>query len=87
MVTAVEYISADGRCLEPTTNRNNWTMYPAPGWLYMCSESGLTDSYISLHWLKRVFNPQTEEPANKTSNVPVVRPRTTTVSSATVPYT
>lgn len=71
MVTAIECISADGRCLKPmiigpaTTHRNNWTTYPTPGWLYACSESGFTDSYISLQWLKRVFDPQTKEQANK----------------------
>lgn len=37
MVTAIECISADGRCLKPmiiwpaTTHRNNWTTYPTPG--------------------------------------------------------
>jgi len=71
MVTAIECISADGRCLKPmiiwpaTTHRNNWTTYPTSGWLYACSESGFTDSYISLQWLKRVFDPQTKERANK----------------------
>ena len=71
MVTAIECISADGRCLKPmiiwpaTTHRNNWTTYPTPGWLYACSESGFTDSYISLQWLIRVFDPQTKERANK----------------------
>lgn len=71
MVTAIECISADGRCLKPmiiwpaTTHRNNWTMYPTPEWLYACSESGFTDSYISLQWLIRVFDPQIKERANK----------------------
>lgn len=54
IVTAVECISADGRCLKPiiiwlaTTYRNNWTTYPTLRWLYACSESGFTNSYISL---------------------------------------
>ena len=71
MVTAIECISADGRCLNPmiiwpaTTHRNNWTTYSTSGWLYACSESGFTDSYISLQWLKRVFDPQTKEQADK----------------------
>jgi hypothetical protein len=40
MVTAVECISADGRCLNPMiiwpakTHRANWTTYPTPGWVY-----------------------------------------------------
>jgi hypothetical protein len=63
MVTAIECISANGRSLLPmiiwpaTTHRSNWTMFPTPGWHYACSESGYTDSKISLEWLKRVFDP------------------------------
>ena len=75
IVTAIECISADGKCLKPmiiwpaATHRNNWTIYPTPGWLYACSESRFTDSYISLQWLKRVFDPQTKERANKKPRV------------------
>ncbi|KAH3955986.1 hypothetical protein HBH51_259000 [Parastagonospora nodorum] len=53
-VTAIECISADGRYLNPliiwpaTTHQSNWTIYPTPGWQYGCSESGYTDSHISL---------------------------------------
>lgn len=71
MVTAIECISADGRCLKPmiiwpaTTHRNNWTTYSTPGLFYACSESGFTDSYITLQWLKCVFDPQTKDQANK----------------------
>jgi hypothetical protein len=70
MVTAIECISADGRYLDPlviwpaTTHRSNWTTFPTPGWHYGCSESGYTDSKISLEWLTRVFDPQTREQAN-----------------------
>jgi hypothetical protein len=66
MVTAIECISADGTALLPmiiwpaTTHRENWTAYPTPGWHYARSESGYTDSKISLDWLKRVFDPQTK---------------------------
>jgi hypothetical protein len=66
MVTAIECISADGRSLDPmiiwpaTTHRSNWTTYRTPGWHYACSESGYTDSRISLEWLKRLFDPQTK---------------------------
>jgi len=69
-VTAIECISADGRYLDPmiiwpaSTHRANWTTYPTPGWHYACSETGYTDSKISLEWLKRVFDPQTKERAN-----------------------
>ena len=74
-VTAVECISADGRYLDPmiiwpaTTHRSNWTTFPTPGWQYAYSESGYTDSKISLEWLKRIFHPQTQERANKKPRV------------------
>ncbi len=54
MVIAIECISANGRSLLPiiiwpaTTHRSNWTTFPTPGWHYACSESGYTDSKISL---------------------------------------
>lgn len=62
-VTVVECISGDGRCLDPmviwpaSTYRANWTTFPTPGWLYAYSETGYTNSKISLEWLKRVFDP------------------------------
>lgn len=71
MVTAIEYISADGRSLIPlivwpaSTHRSNWTTYPTPGWHYACSESGYTDSQISFDWLVRVFDPQTKARAHQ----------------------
>lgn len=69
VVTAIECISADGRYLDPmviwpaATHRSNWTTHPTPGWHYACSESGYTDSEISLEWLEKVFDPQTKERA------------------------
>jgi hypothetical protein len=54
MVTAIECISADGRSLLPmiiwpaSAHRSNWTTFPTPGWHYARSESGYTDSKISL---------------------------------------
>ena len=71
MVTAIECMSADGRCLSPliiwpaSTHRSNWTTFPTPGWHYAFSETGFTDSKISLEWLKRVFDPQTRGQANQ----------------------
>jgi hypothetical protein len=62
VVTAIECVSGDGRYLNPMivwpalTHRSNWTTFPTPNWHYAYSESGYTDSYISLEWLKRVFN-------------------------------
>jgi hypothetical protein len=75
IVTAIECISASGRSLLPmiiwpaTTYRSNWTTFPTPGWHYACSESGYTDSKISLEWLTRVFDPQTKERANQKPRV------------------
>jgi len=75
MVTAIECISANGRSLLPmiiwpaSTHRSNWTTFPTPGWQYACSESGYTDSKISLEWLKRIFDPQTKERANQKPRV------------------
>ena len=63
MVTAIECISVDGRYLDPlviwlaATHRSNWTTFPTPEWHYGCSESGYTDSKISLEWLTCVFDP------------------------------
>lgn len=74
-VTAIECISADGRYLKPmiiwpaTTHRSNWTIFPTPGWQYACSESGYTDSKISLEWLTQIFDPQTRERANQQPRV------------------
>lgn len=63
MIAAIECTSADDRCLNPmviwpvSTHRADWTTYPTPGWVYACSDSGFTDSYISLQWFKLVFDP------------------------------
>jgi hypothetical protein len=69
MITAIECISGDGRYLDPmiiwpaATHRSNWTTFPTPGWQYACSATGYTDSYISLQWLQRIFDPETKERA------------------------
>jgi hypothetical protein len=74
-VTAVECITADGRYLNSmiswpaTTHRSNWTTFPTPVWHYACNESGCTNSNISLQWLKRVFDPETKERANRRPRV------------------
>ena len=66
LITAIECISADGRCLHPliiwpaATHRSNWTTHPTPGWHYGHSETGYTDTCISLHWIKKVFDPLTK---------------------------
>ncbi|KUL81896.1 hypothetical protein ZTR_09528 [Talaromyces verruculosus] len=69
LVTAVECISADGRCLSPliiwpaTTHRSSWTTHPTPGWHFACSKSGYADTEISLYWVQHVFDPQTRDRA------------------------
>ena len=75
IVTAIECVSANGRSLLPmiiwpaTTHRSNWTIFPTPGWHYACSDSGYTDSKISLEWLTRVFDPQTKRQADQKPRV------------------
>lgn len=70
MVTAIECISASGEALSPmiiwpaSTHRSNCTTYPTPGWVYAFSETGYNDSYLTLEWMKRVFDPQTKARAN-----------------------
>ena len=44
-------------------------MFPTPGWQYAYSDSGYTDSKISLEWLKRIFDPETKERANNRPRV------------------
>jgi hypothetical protein len=69
IITAIECISGDGRYLDfmiiwlAATHRSNWTTFPTPGWQYACSATGYTDSYISLQWLQRIFDPETKERA------------------------
>lgn len=70
LITAIECISADGRCLDPliiwpaATHRSNWTAHPTPGWHFACSSSGYTDTAISLYWVQHVFDPLTKRQAN-----------------------
>ncbi|KAF2685483.1 CENP-B protein, partial [Lentithecium fluviatile CBS 122367] len=67
---SIECVSADGRCLNPmiiwpaVTHRSNWTTFDTPGWQFALHESGYTNSYISLQWLKRIFDPETKNRAN-----------------------
>jgi hypothetical protein len=70
LVTAIEWISADGRCLGPliiwptSTLRSGWTTHPTPGWHFACSPSGYSNRDIVLEWFRRVFDPQTKSRAN-----------------------
>lgn len=62
-ITAVESISASGRSLPPlvvwpaSTHRDNCTTFPPSGWHFAVSPSGYVDTEISLHWIRRVFDP------------------------------
>jgi hypothetical protein len=75
LVTAIECISGDGRYLNPliiwpaTTHRSNWTTFPTPGWQYACTATGYTNSYVSLQWLKRIFDLETKERAKNKPRV------------------
>lgn len=70
LVTAIECISADGRCLDPliiwprSTLRSDWTTHPTPNWHFACPQSGYSNSHIILEWLHQVFDPQTKPRAN-----------------------
>jgi hypothetical protein len=70
LVTAVECVSADGRSLPPliiwptSTHRSTWTTHPTPGRRFACSKTGYTDTQISLHWMRNVFNPLTKPRVN-----------------------
>lgn len=70
LITAVECISADGRCLDPlviwpaVTHRSNWTVHPTHGWHFACTESGYTNNAINLYWIQHVFDPLTKSVAN-----------------------
>jgi hypothetical protein len=74
-VTAIECVSADGRYLNPmiiwpaSTHRANWTTHATPGWYFATSEKGSTDSYLSLQWLKQIFDPETQELAGQNPRV------------------
>ncbi|KAF1817688.1 DDE-domain-containing protein [Dissoconium aciculare CBS 342.82] len=68
-------MSADGRYLHPmiiwpaAAHRANWVTHPTPGWHYAYSDSGYTDSYLSLQWLRLVFDPQTRDRAGQRPRV------------------
>jgi hypothetical protein len=70
LVTAIECVSADKRCLDPlviwpaTTHRSAWTTHSIPGWHFTCSASGYTNHDIVLGWYRHVFDPQTKLQAN-----------------------
>jgi hypothetical protein len=65
MITAVECISADGRCLPPLiiwpgkTLQNTWISDETPDWHYACSDTGYMNATINLCWVQRVFDPAT----------------------------
>jgi hypothetical protein len=68
LITAIECIRADGESLylDPliifpaATHRSTWTVHRTPGWHFGHSETGYTNTAISLHWIQHVFDPQTK---------------------------
>jgi hypothetical protein len=70
LITAIECVSASGKCLDPmviwpaATHRASWTTHLTHGWHYTLSDSGYMESYLILRWLKLVFDP-------KPNNMPV----------------
>jgi hypothetical protein len=66
LITVIKCISADSRYLHPliiwpaATHRSTWTVHPTPGWHFGHSETGYTDTAISLYWIQHVFDPQTK---------------------------
>jgi hypothetical protein len=52
-----------------STHRVNWVTHPTPGWQYAFSDTGYTDSYLRLQWLKRIFDPETKERAGQKPRV------------------
>jgi hypothetical protein len=71
LITAIECISASGRCLSPLviwpalTHRSNWTTHLTPGWHFAVSKKGYADKEISLYWIQHVFDPLTRARANQ----------------------
>jgi hypothetical protein len=75
LITAIECISADGRYLPPliiwpaATHRSTWTTHPTLGWHFGHSDSGYTDTAISLYWIQHVFDPLTKARAGQKPRV------------------
>ena len=69
LITAIECISADGRYLHlliiwpAATHCSTWTVHPTPGWHFGHSETGYTNTAISLYWIQHVFDAQTKDRA------------------------
>ena len=68
-ITAIECISADGRHLDllliwpAATHRSTWTTRLPKSWQF-ARQKNYTDTEISLHWLRHLFDPQTKARAN-----------------------
>lgn len=78
MITAVECISADGRCLNPfviwpgKALRATWVSHDTPGWHYACSDTGYMNSKLNLYWVKSVFDPNTKDRARGRPRILIV---------------
>ena len=58
------------RSVSPPTNHltgdyppKQWTVHPTPGWHFGHSETGYTNSAMSLYWIQHVFDAQTKDRA------------------------
>lgn len=47
-------------CLAGCAPRSTWTVHPTPGWHFGHTETGYTDTAISLFWIQHLFDPQTK---------------------------
>ena len=75
MITVIECVSAVSRYLNlmiiwsATTHRVNWITYLTSEWYYAYFDTEYIDFYISLQWLKLVFDSQIKERANQKPRV------------------
>jgi hypothetical protein len=92
MITAVECISADGRCIAPLiiwpgkALRATWISHDTPGWHYACSETGYMNSKLNLYWVKNVFDANTKDRARGRPRVLIVDGFNTHESEAVMTY-
>ncbi len=75
IITVIECVSAVSRYLNfmiiwsATTHRVNWITYFTSEWYYAYFDTEYIDFYISLQWLKLVFDSQIKERANQKPRV------------------
>ena len=76
-ITTIKCVSAYGWYLYPliiwpaATHRSTWTVYPTPRWHFCHSETGYTDTAISLYWIQHIFDLQTKARAKNNLRIPI----------------